>query len=373
MIIALVVAAVLVLLNGAFVAIEFALLASSPSKLEALAEDGSASAQRALEATKDLNLQLAGAQLGITVASLLLGFVGEPTLGHLIEEAIHPIGLGATTETTIGFVVGLAIVVFLHMVFGEMVPKNIALAAPERTLLALTLPARLYLVVAGPIVRFLNFISRICVRAVGVEPRDELLNAASAEEISSMVAASRDEGLIADVEHRLLTGALEIGERPIDTIMVERDDVVTIPRSATPAEAEALVVTSGHSRLVVVGSGPDDVLGFVHAKDLLTVDAEARTRPLPLGRIRRMPVVSSDRPIDDVLVVMQRARVHMALVRRGSATTVGVVTMEDILEELVGDIVDETDPETLARRRLRRTARQVEDSPKAPGGSVTKR
>ncbi len=316
MIVALVVAAVLVVVNGAFVAVEFALLASRPSKLQALAESGNASAMRALDATKDLNLQLAGAQLGITVASLLLGFVGEPSVGHLVEDLIHPLGLGEATEATVGFAIGLAIVVFAHMVFGEMVPKNIALASPEKTLLFLTLPSQLYLVIAGPIVRFLNWVSRIIVQAMGIEPRDELLNAASAEEISSMVAASRDEGLIADVEHRLLTGALEIGDRATRAIMVDRDDVVTIPRSATPSDAEVVVTNSGHSRLVVVGDGLDDVLGFVHAKDLLTLDAQARRRPLPLGRIRPMPVVAVDRPIDEVLVVMQRAQVHMALVPR---------------------------------------------------------
>ena len=127
-----------------------------------------------------------------------------------------------------------------------------------------------------------------------------------------------------------------------------------MPRTATPAEAEAVVVATGHSRIVVTGGDLDDVLGFIHAKELLTVPPAQRHRPLPLSRIRQMPVVTEDRPVDDVLVIMQRARVHVAVVLDATGRTAGTVTLEDVLEELVGDIIDETDPETRARSRLRR-------------------
>jgi CBS domain containing-hemolysin-like protein len=341
---ALLLALLLLLANGFFVAVEFALIASRRTKLEALAEEGSARARTALGSMRHLNLQLAGAQLGITMASLLLGFVAEPAVGGLVEDALGAVvDLPSGVVHTIGFVVALTLVAFLHMVIGEMVPKNVAIADPERTLLALAVPNRAYVTVFGPVLRILNALSNAGVRLLGVEPRDELATAASADELASMLGASRDQGLIEDVAHQLLTGALDLGDRGIATVMVPPDDIVWLPRTATPAEAEELVVTSGHTRLVIAGSGVDDLLGFVHAKDLLTLSGPARHRPLPLGRIRRMLVLGPRTSLDDALVEMQQARAHVAMVADGDDRALGIVTLEDVIEELVGDIRDESD------------------------------
>ena len=334
----------LLLANGFFVAVEFALIASRRTKLEALAEDGSARARMALGSMHHLNLQLAGAQLGITMASLLLGFVAEPAIAGLIGDAIEAfVELPSGVLHTISFIVALTIVSFLHMVIGEMVPKNVAIADPERTLLALALPNRAYVTVFGPLLRVLNALSNAGVRALGVEPRDELATAASADELAAMLGASRDEGLIEEVAHQLLTGALDLGDRGITTVMVPPDDIVWLPRTATPAEAEALVVDSGHTRLLVAGEGVDDLLGFVHAKDLLTLAGPARERPLPLGRVRRMLVLGQRTSLDDALLAMQQARVHVAVVADGGGRTLGIATLEDVIEALVGDIRDESD------------------------------
>ena len=337
-------AVLLLLANGFFVAVEFALIASRRTKLEGLAEQGSARARLAIGAMRHLNVQLAGAQLGITMASLLLGYVAEPTVAGLIEDATETfVELPEGVLHTIGFVVALTIVAFLHMVIGEMVPKNVAIAAPERTLLALAWPNRVYVTVFGPVLRVLNAISNAGVRLFGIEPRDELATAASADELASMLGASRDEGLIEEVAHQLLTGALDLGDRSVTTVMVPRDGVVWLPRTATPAEAEALVVSSGHTRLLVAGDEVDDVLGFVHAKDLLTMSGPARHRPLPLGRIRRMLLLGSRTSLDDALLAMQQARVHVAVVADANGRTLGISTLEDVLEALVGDIRDESD------------------------------
>ena len=340
----LVVALLLLLANGFFVAVEFALIASRRTKLEALAEQGSASARIAVGAMRHLNVQLAGAQLGITMASLLLGYVAEPAVAGLIEDAASTfVDLPERLLGTIGFVVALTIVAFLHMVIGEMVPKNVAISDPERTLLVLAWPNRVYVTVFGPILRVLNALSNAGVRALGVEPRDELATAASADELAMMLGASRDEGLIEEVAHQLLTGALDLGDRSITTVMVPREGIVWLPRTATPPEAEALVLSSGHTRLLVAGEGVDDVLGFVHAKDLLTLDGVARERPLPLGRVRRMLVLGSRTSLDDALLAMQQARVHLAVVADASGHTLGLATLEDVIEALVGDIRDESD------------------------------
>ncbi|MGQ0431380.1 MAG: hemolysin family protein [Microthrixaceae bacterium] len=337
-------AVVLLVANGFFVAVEFALIASRRTKLESLAQDGSARARLALGAMRHLNLQLAGAQLGITMASLLLGYVAEPAVAGLIEGSIERfVELPSGVLHTIGFVVALTIVAFLHMVIGEMVPKNIAIAAPERTMMALALPNRAYVTLFGPLLRLLNGFANAGVRLVGVEPQDELATAASAEELAVMLAASRDQGLIEEVAHQLLTGALDLGDRRITTVLVPHEDVVWLPRSATPEEAEALVVSSGHTRLLVAGSGVDDVLGFVHAKDLLTIGEAARDRPLPLGRVRRMLVMGDDTSLDDALLAMQQARIHVAVVNDRAGHNLGMATLEDIIEALVGDIRDESD------------------------------
>lgn len=336
--------ALLLLANAFFVAVEFALIASRRTKLEALAAQGSARARLAIGSMRQLNVQLAGAQLGITMASLALGYVAEPTVAGFLEDTVsRVVDVPERLLDTGGFVVALIIVAFLHMVVGEMVPKNIALASPERTLMALALPNRAYVTVLGPLLRVLNAISNAGVRLLGVKPRDELATAASAEELAAMLGASRDEGLIEEMAHRLLTGALDLGDRAVTTVMVPREGVVWLPRAATPAEAEALVVASGHTRLLVAGEGLDDVLGFLHAKDLLLVPGAARNRPLPLGRVRRMLLVRGDSSLDDALLAMQQARLHVALVVDAAGRTLGIATLEDVIEALVGDIRDESD------------------------------
>ena len=342
---ALLIAVLLLAANAFFVAVEFALVASRRTKLESMADEGHAGARRALGSITDLSSQLAGAQLGITIASLLLGFVAEPAVAHGIESLLDGIvTLPEGLVTTIGFFLALAIVVFLHMVLGEMVPKNIAIAGPERVLLALDLPNRAYLWLFRPAIVVLNGLANVVVRMLGAEPADEISDSHTSDELAEIITASRDEGLIADIQDQLLRGALSIGEAPVRDLMIPRDRVRFVERSATASEAEAAVVRTGHSRLLVVGDGGlDDVLGFIHAKDLLTIPGPMRERPLPLGRIRRIPIVRPDAVVDDVLYALQGARVHLAVVADGSGRTVGLVSLEDMLEELVGDIVDESD------------------------------
>jgi CBS domain containing-hemolysin-like protein len=344
MVVALVFTAVLILANAFFVGVEFALVGSSRARLEELASRGNRRARAALEITRDLSMQLAGAQLGITMASLGIGAFGEPALAHLIEGGLGgrvPLPVGVIQ--TIGFVVGLTIVVFLHMVLGEVVPKNLALAGPERSLLWMAPLSRAYLRLFRPIVWLLQHLANAGVRAFGVEPRDEIISAHTPSELALMVAESHSEGLIEEFAHDLLAGVLDFGDNDVSSVMVPRDEVVTVSRCSSVAAAEQVVVRSGHSRLPVIEGDLDTVVGFVHAKDLLTVPAEGHERPLPLRIIRRMLVVPRDRSLEDLLLSMRRARIHFAVVVDDERRTVGVVTLEDLLEELVGDILDETD------------------------------
>lgn len=339
----LVAAVALLLANAFFVAVEFALIASRRTALEPLVEQGDRRAKRALGFTTQLNLQLAGSQLGITMASLGLGAVAEPAVAGLIESAIE-----AVVEVPegllhgIGFGVALAIVVFAHMVVGEMIPKNVAISAPERTLLALSGANRAYVALFGPVIRALNVLANATTRALGVEPRDELTTSHTADELARLLAESREGGILEETAHDLLAGALDLGGRDLGSIRVLADQVVAVSRDATVADAERAVVESGVSRLLVRGAD-GDVIGFVHAKDLLTVPDEARHRPLPLARIRRVLVLDQSLPLDRVLVAMRRTRTHVAAVVDDARAFVGLATLEDVLESVVGDIVDETD------------------------------
>ncbi len=334
---------VLLAVNGFFVALEFALVGSRRSRLEPLAEAGDKAAQRGLDAMRELSIQLAGAQLGITIASLILGLVGEPAMAHLLEGPIDLIpGLPEGWVHPTASVLGLLIVVFAHMVLGEMVPKNFTLTHPEATLRAVSMPNRAYLAVARPFVRVLNFLGNLGVRLCGIEPRDELASAHTAEELALLVAASREEGTIQGFAAELLSGVLDFGGRDVASVMVPRDRICAIGATATAADAEAVVLDQGHSRLPMVGPGGlDDVLGFLHAKDLLLLDPALAARPLPPRLLRQMLVVPRDRSLEDLLLSMRRSRVHFALVTESDGTTAGIVTLDDLLQELVGDITDE--------------------------------
>jgi CBS domain containing-hemolysin-like protein len=336
-------AIVLLLMNAFFVAVEFSAVAARPSRLEELAESGGRSARTALASTKDLTMQLAGAQLGVAIASLVLGFVAEPAAIQGIESLLGPLDLPTTAVQVTAAAVGLGIVIFLHLVIGEMVPRWVTLADPERMAVRLAVPNRLWVRVLRPVIRVIQGISNVLVRRLGVEPRDELSMAKTAEELAVLVAESHEEGVIEDFAHDLLSGALDFGGRAVTSVMVPRDEVVAVPQTATVREVEQLVVETGVSRVPVTGpDGIEDVVGFVHSKDLLAATEAQRDRPLPVAMVRRVLVMPPDRSLEDALLSMRSSRVHLAIVRAGDATS-GLVTLEDLLEALVGDILDETD------------------------------
>jgi CBS domain containing-hemolysin-like protein len=254
------------------------------------------------------------------------------------------------------------------------VPKNLAIAAPERTALVLA-PALVAVArVVRPLVVLLDAVTRLLLRLVRVEPKGELASAFTAEEVHSIVTESRREGLLDEEEHGLLTGALELSARPAAELMVSVDRLVTVPAGATPEEIERVVARTGFSRLPVVAAAPHpphpprpstvdqgihddqgthgeslidgnaliDVVGYLHVKDLLFADDVAYTTPLPPRRVRALVSLPADEDVEDALVAMQRAGAHLARVVDDGSTTVGVVFLEDVLEELVGEVRDAT-------------------------------
>ena len=340
----LVIAILLLIANGFFVGAEFALIAARRSKIEQLAEEGDRKAKTALRSVRELSFMLAGAQLGITMASLGLGAIAEPAVAHLIESALHSVtAVSPGVLHTISFVIALTIVVFFHMVIGEMAPKNIAIAKPEGTALWIAAPFRFYTNIFRPFIHLLNAMANAGVRLLGVEPKDELASVHTSDEIGLMIAESARGGQIDKFEHRLLQGAIQFSQRDAASVMVPRTDLVAVPLDATHGEIERLIVETGHSRLPVYAEDLDHVVGFFHAKDLLKVNEDERDRPLTRRLIRQMLVVPESRSLHPLLLDMRRQRRHFALVVEEHGGTAGVVTLEDLLEELVGEIQDEHD------------------------------
>lgn len=325
--------------NGFFVAYEFALVASRQSAVENLAAEGDRRARAALESMSELSVQLAGAQLGITMASLGLGYVAEPAMAALLDPLFAMV-VPHDVARLAGFVVALGIVVFLHLVLGEMVPKNIAITSPQLTLVWLVLPYRLYLLAFRPVVRSLNALANAGCRLVGVDPDDRGNEIHSTEEIAAIVSQSHQEGVLPDDEAELLSGALQFAHIPAREALVPLQEVVAARRGATVAQVERLVATSGHSRIPIMAADRRRYLGYVHAKDLLGVDPRKWLSPLPLELIRPMPLVRADRPLVDVLRLMRRNRVHLAVVI-ADGDPLGIISLEDVIEELVGEIAEE--------------------------------
>ncbi|HVN12246.1 MAG TPA: hemolysin family protein [Kineosporiaceae bacterium] len=349
----------LLLLNAFFVGAEFAVVSARRSQIEPLAAEGRRGARTTLWALEHLSLMLACAQLGITVASLGLGAVAEPAVAQLLEVPFAAAGLPHELLHPVAFVLGLAIVVYLHVVVGELVPKNLAIAGPERAALVLA-PALVAVArVVKPLLTALSAATRLLLRLLRVEPKEELASAFTAEEVHSIVTESRREGLLDEEEHDLLTGALELSSRPASEVMVPLRRLVTVPVGATPEEVERVVARTGFSRLPVVaarrsagagngatgGAGApdaDELVGYLHVKDLLFADDVAYTAPVPDGRVRTLVTLPSDEDVEDALVAMQRAGTHLARIDDEAGSAVGVVFLEDVLEELVGEVSDAT-------------------------------
>ncbi len=334
----------LLALNGFFVAAEFALLAARRSRIEQLAAEGSKRAIAALAGIRELTLMLAGAQLGITMCSLGLGAVAEPAIAHLIEGALGEFfTLSDTALHVIGFTFGLSIVVFLHMVVGEMAPKSWAIADPEASSLKLARPFRAFVRVFQPIIWFLNSLANGVVRVFGVEPQDERAMAHSPTDLILLLDESAGHGDIAAEDHQLLTRSLELSGLTAADAMTVRRDIVSMPADASAAEVAAEAHRTGRTRIVIHEDDLDHCLGFVHAKDLLQLDDDAWSTTVASTLVRSLMVTPERHRLEDLLVEMRAERQHISVVVDEHGTVVGLLTLEDVFEELIGDFDDESD------------------------------
>ena len=323
--------------NAFFVGAEFAIISARRSSIEPLALAGNKRATTVLWAMEHVSLMLACAQLGVTVCSVTLGVIAEPALAHLIAGPLTALGMPSALIHPIAFVVALAVVVYLHVVFGEMVPKNLSVSGPDKAVMWFGPPLVHIGRAVRPIIVALNWLANHAVRATGVEPKDEVASAFTAEEVQSILEHSRAQGVLEDSQG-LLAGAIEFSERTAADVMVPVADLVTLAEGCTPDDVERLVARTGFSRFPVVAAD-GDLVGYLHLKDVLYASDDQRDQPLQVWRVRALAEASPGDEVEAVLQAMQRSGAHLARVWDGESV-LGVVFLEDILEELVGEVRD---------------------------------
>ncbi len=336
----------LLLLSAFFVAAEFALVSSRRSVIEPDAVH-SKRARSTLKAMEDVSLMMACAQLGITVCAVLLGALGEPAVAALLEPIFHNVGVPENWLHPVSLTVALMIVLSAHVALGEMVPKNIAIASPERVAVILAPVLRMVATVLGPVLRWLNELANWMVRLLGFEPRDEISSTFTRDEVAGLIYESSEEGLLDDEERDRLTSALDFETATLADILVADRRVVTVPQGATAADVELACARTGFSRFPVQAMD-GRYLGYLHIRDVLDIEDGLRDVSIPNNRIRPLPVLPQDITLRSALDQMRRAGAHVAQVSTaGTGTPVpaertGVVMLEDAIEQLIGEVRDAT-------------------------------
>ncbi|GHK04114.1 hemolysin family protein [Streptomyces sp. NPDC003753] len=319
--------------NAFFVGAEFALISVRRSQVEPRAEAGERRARSVLWGLEHVSALLAAAQLGITLCTLVLGVVAEPAIEHLLEPVFHAAGVPESAGRAVSFVIALALATYLHMLLGEMVPKNIALAEPVRLALLLGPPLVGMSRALRPVIFAVNAFANALLRLLRVQTRDEVAATFSDDELVRLVKDSSAAGLIDDRAQERLHDALVLGRRPVRDVVVPLEHVVYARVGVTPEQLEQLSAQSGFSRFPVVDEGRR-IVGYLHVKDAL--DASPRDVPFRLRDMRPIARVRETTPLDDVLTAMRRSRTHLAAVLGTDGRLAGLMTMEDVLRQLFG-------------------------------------
>ncbi|HYP53366.1 MAG TPA: hemolysin family protein [Pyrinomonadaceae bacterium] len=338
---------VLVFVNGFFVAAEFAFVGVRRSRIETLAEGGSGPAKRLLDILNNLNVYLSAAQLGITLASLGLGWFGEPAIAHLLEGPLLRAGVSETGVRVVSFIVAFGTITALHIVLGEQAPKLLGLERAERVALASALPMRAFTMAARPLVLALDWASARTVRLFGLHASSEHASIYTEEELRQLIEMSRKSGHIQAEEQQLINRVFDFGDAEIREAMVPRTAVVALPATATLEEAETAFCEHGYSRLPVYRERLDDIIGVLFMKELMPCLRTTGAQAFDMRKMLHPPLfVPATARLGGVLAQMQSTRTHLAVVVDEHGGMEGIVTLEDLLEEIVGEINDEYDDES---------------------------
>ena len=338
-------ALLLILATGFFVAVEFALVAVDRTRVESDAAAGSRRARSTAAALRRLSFQLSGAQLGITVTSLIVGFIAEPTVAKALEPLVRHV---VSEQRVHGVAVGLALLLatLVSMVVGELIPKSVAIAKPRVVAYALVPPMMLISRILGPVISFLNGAANVTVRRFGIEPREELTSVRSLEELELLIRSSGEEGTLEGTALTMVTRAIRFGTKDAADALVPRRAVGAVGMDETVAALAVRAVATGHSRFPVIGADLDDVRGVVHVKDVYRVPFADRASTLVAELMVAPFVVPETRGLGDLLVDLRAVGTHLAVVVDEHGGTAGIITLEDVLEEIVGEIDDEHDRPT---------------------------
>ncbi len=332
---------VLLVVNAFFVGAEFAVISARRSQIEPRAEAGSKAAKTTLWAMEHATLMLATSQLGITVCSLVILNVSEPAIHHLLE---YPLALTPLSPEMIGgiaFVIALLLVTFLHVVFGEMVPKNLSFSVPDRAALLLAPPLVVVSKIVRPVIWSLNGLANLILRLFRVTPKDEATSTYTLDEVASIVKQSTREGMLEDASGTV-TAAFEFTAKKVGDVEVPIADMVLLAAESTPRDIQAAVAEHGYSRYILT-DGDGEPTGYLHLKDVLDLTTpESFAEAVPAKRIRRLASVSRDADLEDALASMRRSGAHVARSLTAEGLVTGVLFLEDIIEELVGEVEDAT-------------------------------
>lgn len=334
---------VLILINAFFVAGEFSLVTVDRERIErrARTERRAAGVMRGL---RTLSFQLSGAQLGITVSSLLLGFILDSTLGDMFVDVLAYAGIPVRTATGVGLALALIVATATQMVLGELVPKNLAIARPIGVALTVVNPMRAVNALFKPIIVLFNNAANFTVRMLGIEPQEELIPVRSLEELGLLIESSRQEGILPEEQFSLLSRSITFGDKNAGDALVPRVDVIALRDTDPVPEMIQVALDTGLSRFPVYRNDLDDIVGVVHVKDVYAFDPDRRSKAIVKSIMRDAFLVPESRPLSALLVDMRRTQQQMAIVADEYGGTAGIITIEDLLEEIVGEIEDEHDP-----------------------------
>ncbi len=341
------VALAVVAINAFFVAAEFAIVRVRVTRIEELVQRGVRRAAAAREVLRHLDAMISACQLGITLASLALGWIGEPAFAHLLEPWFAPLGrFGTGAAHTVAIAASFLLITFLHVVVGELVPKTVAISHAESTALAVSWPLRFFRFLFYPLIAIMNRAANLLVKAMRLTPPTDASLAHSEAELRMILAVSRKSGVLSESHGRLLANALDFADRAVRQIMVPRGDVLWLDLNRSYAENSARAREFGHTRLPLCDGTIDHVVGIVHVKDLFGAPPPSAD-PKKLQTLARPPLyVPENAKIQQALALFQRQKFHLGIVVDEYGGTAGLVTLEDILEELIGDIQDEFDQES---------------------------
>jgi CBS domain containing-hemolysin-like protein len=330
----------LLLGNGFFVAAEFALISAKRAQIEPRAEAGSRPAVLTIKGMERVSLLLATSQLGVTICSLLILLIVEPSVHHLLSAPLEAMGLSVGATASVAFVITLIFVSFLHVVIGEMVPKNISFSIPERAALVLVPVLYGLAIVMKPFVVALNSTANAILRIFGVKPKDEANSTFTLDQVEDIVDHSTREGVLSDTSGTI-SNTFEFTEKKVKDVAIKLSDVISFSDEITPREIEIAVSKYGFSRYPLTEAS-GELVGYLHLKDVLDLDDDEIDVAIPNKRIRSLISLPASMELEDALASMKRVHAHLARVFNRGGKVVGVIFLEDILEELVGEVQDAT-------------------------------